>query len=318
MQNESAHSERDILVIGDFCVDLILTGDVRPRFGQVEQIVDDAAIEVGGSAAIFASQSAKLGARVKVVGSVGGDSFGQLIAAELGRSGVDVSALKPHPTLKTGIGVALSLPSDRAMLTYMGTLDAMRPGDLDESLFAAVRHVHLASYFLLDAMRGEWARWLALCRERGITTSMDTNWDPHNRWQGLDELLPYVDVFLPNEQEALALSREATVEAAGRKLAAQGPLVVVKRGAEGAVAFARNETWNESWTLTPSASVGVPARVVDTTGAGDNFDAGFLQGWLAGAGVPASLELGHRCAIASLEQPGGMKGQKRRPPPENL
>jgi len=312
MQKESTRSRQGILVIGDFCVDLILTGDVRPRFGQVEQIVDDAAIDVGGSAAIFASQSAKLGARVKVVGSVGDDAFGKLISGELGRAGVDVSGLKPHPVLKTGIGVALSLPSDRAILTYMGTLDAMRPGDLDESLFDSVGHVHLASYFLLDAMRGEWTRWLALCRERGITTSMDTNWDPHRRWQGIEELLPYVDVFLPNEQEALAISRETNVEAAGKKLADQGPLVVIKRGADGATAFGRNETW----TLTPNPSVGLPARVVDTTGAGDNFDAGFINAWLACAGIPASLELGHRCAIASLEQPGGMRGQKKQPVPE--
>jgi sugar/nucleoside kinase (ribokinase family) len=294
-----------LLVIGDFCVDLILTGDVRPRFGQVEQVIDDASLEMGGSAAIFASQSAKLGAQVKVVGSVGGDPFGQLITAELSRSGADVSRLRPHPVLKTGIGVALSMPSDRAILTYLGTMDALRPEDLDEALFASCRHVHMASYFLLDAMRAEWPGWFAFCRERGITISMDTNWDPKESWQGLDELLPYVDVFLPNEAEALAISRASDVEAAGRNLASLGPLVVIKRGPEGATAFGKQQ----QWSLVPGRDTGLPARVVDTTGAGDNFDAGFMQAWLNGAGVPACLALGHRCAISSLEERGGTRGQ---------
>lgn len=295
----------DLLVIGDFCVDLILTGDVRPRFGQVEQIVDDASLEIGGSAAIFASQSAKLGDRVKAVGWVGDDSFGKLVSEELNRSGVDVSALRRHPALKTGIGVALSTPSDRAILTYMGTIDAMRPEDFDESLVASVRHVHLASFFLLDVMRSEWPGWFAFFRERGITTSLDTNWDPKNRWQGVDELLPHVDVFLPNEQEALAISRAADVETAGRKLASQGPLVVIKRGPEGATAFGKQQRWS----LIPDRESGLPARVVDTTGAGDNFDAGFMRAWLNGADIPACLTLGHRCAISSLEERGGMRGQ---------
>ncbi len=310
MQTQTAvpaqiETRHDLLVIGDFCVDLILTGDVRPRFGQVEQIVDDASLEIGGSAAIFASQSAKLGARVKVIGWVGDDSFGELVAEGLSRTGVDVSALGRHPTLKTGIGVALSMPGDRAILTYMGTIDALRPKDLGEALFTSVRHVHLASYFLLDAMRSEWPGWFALCRERGITISLDTNWDPKNRWQGIDELLAYVDVFLPNEQEALAISRTSDVETAGRKLASRGPLVVIKRGPEGAIAFANQQQWR----LLPNAESGLPARVVDTTGAGDNFDAGFMRAWLSGADIPACLALGHRCAVSSLQERGGTRGQ---------
>lgn len=321
MQTQTAapaqpQTSHDLLVIGDFCVDLILTGDVRPRFGQVEQIVDGASLAVGGSAAIFASQAAKLGSRVKVIGWVGEDSFGELIAAELSVSGVDVSALKRHPTVKTGIGVALSTPNDRAILTYMGTIDAMRPDDIGEAVFASVRHVHLASYFLLDGMRSEWPKWFAWCRACRITTSLDTNWDPNNRWQGIGELLPHVDVFLPNEQEALAISRECEIEAAGRKLSAQGPLVVIKRGAAGAIAFGEGQRWE----LIPNGSSGVPVCVVDTTGAGDNFDAGFLRGWLKGMEIPACLALGHRCAIRSLEQPGGTRGQitDRVSPRENV
>jgi len=133
--------------------------------------------------------------------------------------------LNRHQTLRTSIGVALSTPGDRAMLTYMGTIDGLRPSDIDQALFASCCHLHLASLFLSDPMRPEWPRWFALCRQRGITTSLDTNWDPRNRWEGAEELLIDVDVFLPNEQEALRMSREADIEKAGEKLAACGPLI---------------------------------------------------------------------------------------------
>ena len=305
---ESAKNYRafDILVTGDYCVDLILTGNVRPLFGQVEQLVDDGSLEVGGSAAIFAAQSAKLGARVKAVGWVGADIFGKLVTGELCQAGVDVADLRSHDTLKTGIGVALSEPGDRAILTYMGTIDAMRAEDMDEALLTTCRHFHLSVYFLLKNLRSLWPKWFALCRERGITTSLDTNWDPEDRWEGIEGLLSKVDVFLPNEREALAISGETDVETAGERLAAQGGIVVIKRGPDGATAFQNSQRWH----LDPSLQSSIPAQVIDATGAGDNFNAGFLRGWRLGWDIPACLSLGHRCAVGSLEYPGGMRGQK--------
>ncbi|AXC13902.1 Ribokinase [Acidisarcina polymorpha] len=295
-----------VVAVGDYCVDLILTGDVRPRFGQAEQILDDGSLEIGGSAGIFTSQMAKLGARVKALGVVGDDPFGKMVMDALSGSGVDVSLLKFHDTLKTGIGIALSEPDDRAILTYLGTIDAMRPDDLDETMLRLCRHFHLCSYYLLDAMRPSWREWLALCRDRGITTSFDTNWDPANQWTGVDELLINVDVFLPNDREALAISRQRNVDDAGEMLAQYGSLVVIKRGAEGASAFHRGKRWD----IAPNAELGLPSRVVDTTGAGDNFDAGFLCGWLTGWDILSCMELGHRCAVGSLEQRGGVRGQR--------
>jgi ribokinase len=304
---ESARCGRscDVAVVGDYCVDLILTGNVRPCFGQVEQIVDDGSLEIGGSAAIFASQLAKLGARVKAVGLVGNDVFGRLVTEALSTAGADISDLRAHATLKTGIGVALSEPEDRAILTYMGTIDAMRPEELDESLLASCRHFHLSVYFLMKSMRSFWPSWFAMCRERGITTSLDTNWDPDNRWEGVEELLSNVDVFLPNEREALAVSRETDVELAGERLAERGTMVVIKRGPDGATAYRGDQRWH----LSPDRDSRIPKQVVDATGAGDNFNAGFLRGWLLGWQIPACLSLGHRCAIGSLEYPGGTRGQ---------
>ena len=293
------------MIVCDTCVDLVLTGNVRPQFHQVEQIVDDCSLQLGGSATIFGSQLGKLGDRVGAIGWVGQDLFGRFVLEQLRLAGLNTARLKPHTALKTGIGVALSEKNDRAILTYMGTIDATRPSDLEEELLNSVRHWHVASYFLLASMRGFWPEWLRKCHQHGVTTSLDTNWDPDNRWQGVTDLLPYTDIFLPNENEALAITGQNDVLRAGRSLAAYGPLVVVKCGEKGALALNGNETWE----LIPSPETGLPDSVVDSTGAGDNFDAGFISAYLAGEDIPACLALGHRCAISSLAHLGGVRGQ---------
>jgi ribokinase len=287
------------------CVDLVVSGNVRPQFHQVEQIVDNYSIELGGSANIFASQMAKLGERVGVIGYVGCDSFGEFALQELGKLGVDTTYVQRHPSLKTGLGIALTEPTDRAMLTYLGTNDATQPADLQESLLNSCRHWHLASIFLLRSLRAVWPDWLKRCRKAKITVSFDTNWDPDNRWEGANELLPYADVFLPNEAEARALTGEADVWKAAKLLAAKGPLVVVKCGAKGAIAVHGEKTWQ----IKGADCQDSPLTVVDTTGAGDNFDAGFLRGWLLGYSINDSLKLGHRCALSSLKCAGGIRGQ---------
>jgi ribokinase len=217
--------------------------------------------------------------------------------------GVDATRVRRHPELKTGLGVALAEPADRAILTCLGTIDAAEPAVLCAGLLGVFRHWHIASYFLLSKLRGCWPEWLRACKKAGLTTSLDTNWDPEERWAGVLELLPHVDVFFPNEAEALAISGESTVTRAGEKLAAFGPLVVVKRGSKGAVAFGRGACW---------AAEGLRARaapIVDTIGAGDNFDAGFLRAWLLGRDVSDCLNLAQRCAVESLGAPGGIEGQ---------
>ncbi|MCC6446794.1 MAG: sugar kinase [Armatimonadetes bacterium] len=293
----------DICCAADICVDLILSGDVVPRFRQVEQILDDYLVELGGSAVIFAGQFAKLGGRAGVVGKVGEDTFGRFVTDRIARMGIDTAFLTSRPDLKTGLGVALARPDgDRAILTYPGTIDAAAPCDLTNAMLSSCRHWHIASYFLLETLRGFWPEWLAKCRAAGITTSLDTNWDPADRWEGVMELLPLVDVFLPNEAEALAVTGESSLEKAALRLAACGPLVVIKQGAKGAAAYRQRGRWassQESDELT----------VADTIGAGDNFDAGFIRAWRLGWGIEDCLKLASRCACASLQAPGGFEGQ---------
>ncbi len=295
----------DVLCVSDMCVDVVLTGNVRPQFKQVEQIIGDCSIELGGSANIFASQMAKLGSRAGVVGWIGRDAFGELALRMLQECGVDTRQVRRHEALKTGIGFALSEPDDRAILTYMGTIDATRAADLEESLLVNCRHWHVASLYLLRSLEADWLPWLRKAREMGVTTSLDTNWDPQNRWDGVTELLPYVNVFLPNEGEALAIAGTGSVQSAARELAKRGSTVVVKRGEKGVVAVRGEQVWE----LEAAELGSVPENVVDNTGAGDNFDAGFVHGWMAGMEMEACLALGHRCAVSSLGALGGIRGQ---------
>jgi len=295
----------DVMTVGDICVDLIVTGNVRPQFHQVEQIVTDCTLELGGSATIFASQLGKLGAQVGVFGWVGDDGFGRFVIEKLQAAHVDTRYIQRHPSLKTGVGIALAEENDRAILTYLGTIDATQPQDLDESALRSCRHWHIASYFLLKKLRNTWPDWLRTCKKMGLSTSLDTNWDPDSQWRGVTDVLPFLDLFLPNEAEARAITGEEDVMKAARKLADYGPLVVVKLGEDGSIAVKGKEVWH----LRPSPRTGLPEFVIDSVGAGDNFDAGFLRSYLLGKCTYDCLVSGHRCAISSLKYAGGVRGQ---------
>ncbi|MEW5979763.1 MAG: sugar kinase [Acidobacteriota bacterium] len=302
--NHTIIPQFDIALAADMCVDLVLKGNVRPQFQQVEQLVKEYSLEIGGSANIFASQMAKLGARVCVIGYVGLDLFGDFLLHRLRETSVGTGLVRCDPAVRTGLGVSLTEQNDRAILTFLGGIAAVGPADLPSSPKALTRHWHVASFFLMERLRPVWKTFLTQCRSAGVTVSFDSNWDPQMRWEGVHDLLPSVDVFLPNEQEALAISGEPNPIAAGRALSKLGPLVVVKRGEKGAIAIRGDRHW-ESLPERPVA-------VADTIGAGDNFDAGFVCGWLSGSKIEDCLALAHRCAAASLAAAGGIEGQLRK------
>jgi sugar/nucleoside kinase (ribokinase family) len=295
----------DILCVSDMTADLVLLGRELPRFGQVETLLDDYLLEIGGSANIFASQFCKLGGRAGLVGCVGADVLGSFLKAKLTTIGVDLRHVRDNPRVKTGISTHLVHQGDRAILTYLGTADALRPEDLGDELLAGTRHWHIASYFLLKQLRSRWPSFLREARRSKKTVSLDTNWDPDERWTGVEELLPLVDIFLPNENEAVAITRLESADEAGQALSLLGPLVVIKCGARGAVAFRNGQ---EVAAVEPESLLLEP---VDSTGAGDNFDAGFLRGYLLDRSIEDCLRLGSRCAAASLGALGGIEGQWR-------
>ncbi|MCJ7701787.1 MAG: carbohydrate kinase family protein, partial [Anaerolineales bacterium] len=183
MHVEAAIKQYDIITFGDMCVDLIVTGeDVIPEFGQVEKLVGDYELEMGGSCNIFACQAAKLGLNVGILGRVGDDDFGRLIIRRLDESGVDTRHVIVDPDIKTGLGVALCRDNDRAILTYLGSLNAVYPEDITDEFLASARHLHHGSFFLHANLRPAIPEIFQRARDLQLTTSLDTNWDPEEVW----------------------------------------------------------------------------------------------------------------------------------------
>jgi sugar/nucleoside kinase (ribokinase family) len=290
----------DVLVAGEINPDLILSGDVVPAFGQAEQLVDSAVLAVGSSSVITACGAARLGLKVAFIGVCGDDLFGRFLLGEMQQRGIDTSAVIVDPAQTTGLTVILNRVSDRAMLTLAGAMAALRAADLSDGLLARTRHLHVGSYFLQTVLRPDLPRVFERAHSLGLTTSLDTNWDPAGEWRGVDELLRGVDVFLPNENEALAISRTAPVEAAAAALAGRAGTVAVKCGGQGAFGVRGGET-----ARVPA----LPVEVVDTVGAGDTFNAGFLYGFLNGWRLEKSLRLGVACGSLSTRAAGGTAAQ---------
>jgi sugar/nucleoside kinase (ribokinase family) len=297
-----------VLVVGDANPDLVLTGDVVPRFSQVEQLLDDASLVIGGSASITAHGLARLGRPVSLLAAVGDDHFGRFLTGRLEEAGVDVRRVAVRRDLPTGLTVALNRGADRAMLTLPGALDSLTEqelyGALDDLGTEGLRHVHVASLFLLPSLVPCLPAFLAHARERGLTTSLDTNGDPSETWLGVDDLLPHLDVLLPNRAEAVALGGDDDPRLAAAGLAARGPLTVVKDGPAGAWAVAGDGEVAEVG--------GTPLRAVDTTGAGDTFDAAFLDAWLDGVPVSDALVRAVAAGARSVGAVGGTAGQPTR------
>jgi sugar/nucleoside kinase (ribokinase family) len=292
----------DLLVLGDANPDLVLRGgEVQPAFGQAERIVEHAQLHVGGSGAIFACGAARLGLRVAFAGVVGDDLFGSFMRSELAERGVDITGLAVDPHRPTGVTVVLSTVEDRAMLTAPGTVGDLRGDLIDPDLLVSARHVHVSSFFLQRALVPDLPDLLGEARDAGASTSLDPNWDPSGEWDGgLMDLLSSVDVFLPNAMEAMRLARISDLDEALARLRMRAPLTVVKTGGDGAMAATTGEIVHIP---------GIAVRIVDATGAGDSFDAGFLAGYLRGDPLERSLALGNACGAMSTRMMGGTEGQ---------
>jgi sugar/nucleoside kinase (ribokinase family) len=292
----------DLLVVGDCNPDLVLCGgDVEPAFGQVERLVDEAELTIGGSAAIAASGAARLGLETALASIVGNDPFGRFMLAALAERGVDVSGVVVRGEASTGVTVVLVRGSDRAMLTAPGTIGELTAEHVDRGLLSAARHVHVSSYFLHDGLRPGLADLLREAREAGASTSVDPNWDPSEQWDGgLLDLLGELTILFVNAEEAMRIARTGDVEEAARALSRHGTVVVVKLGGEGALAVAGDQVIR---------SPAVAVEEVDAVGAGDSFDAGFLAGHLAGRPLEQTLRLATACGALSMRAAGGTAAQ---------
>ncbi|QOY90942.1 carbohydrate kinase family protein [Paludibaculum fermentans] len=284
-----------ILIAGELNPDLILRDFNKfPRLGH-EVVVDDMALTLGSASAICAVGLARLGDAVSILGKVGCDGWGDFCCDFLRRSGVDISTVIHDPAVRTGLTVSITSAADRALITYLGAIENLKASEIQ--LPHGFTHLHISSYFLQRGLR---AGCLGLFREahsRGWTTSLDPGCDPTDEW-GSDILdtLEEVDIFLPNEVELAGISRLSDPERALRRLQNGRTLTVAKLGARGCM------------TLDGGRVIHAPAlrvRPIDTTGAGDSFDAGFLHAWLGGRTLMQALRFAVVCGGVSTQGSGG-------------
>jgi sugar/nucleoside kinase (ribokinase family) len=290
----------DLLVIGEINPDLILQGDdIIPEFGQAEKLVQHAELTIGSSSVITACGAARLGLSVAFIGLTGDDEFGRFMLNAMQERDIDVSACVVDETIATGMSVILSDPADRAILTYPGTMPHLQLDQIDESLLLHTKHMHVGSYFLLDALRPDLPELFSRTRAAGVTVSLDSNWDPAGNWD-IAAILPHIDLFFPNKSEVRFISREEDFEQGLAIMAGKIPILAIKLGADGGLARRGEES-----AYAPALAV----NVVDTTGAGDSFNAGFLYGFLNEYPLAKSIELACVCGSLSTRAAGGTTAQ---------
>jgi len=286
----------DFSVVGELNLDLVLYGLPSELELDREHIASDMRLTLGSSSAIFAHNLALLGNRVAFHSAIGADALGELCLSRLAESGTDVTAVRKFPDKQTGLTVILPRPVERYILTFPGVMADMRFEDLDLDLVFNAQHLHISSLFLQRALRPRVAELFRLAKRAGLTTSLDTNDDPDDRWDLDNEIFKHLDVLLPNESEACRLAKGATPEASLETLAKQVPLVAMKRGEKGAVA----KRGDAEVVSSPFA-----AQAVDSIGAGDSFDAGFLHQYIRGASLEACLRFGNLTGALSTTRQGG-------------
>jgi sugar/nucleoside kinase (ribokinase family) len=290
-------SKFDVSVIGELNLDLIMSGLPPELTLEHEHLGTGLSITLGSSTAIFAHNLSSVGNKVGFSSSIGSDPLGEICLKRLGESGVDLSRVRRMAGKTTGLTIILPQGKQRYILTYPGTMFEMSGKDLDLDYIFNAKHLHVASYFLQQGLQASLPDVFRKAKAAGLSTSLDTNDDPEDRWSsGVHDLLKYVDVLLPNEREACKLAQVDDAERAADILSQKVAVVVIKRGSQGALARVSKDKF-----VAPSLDV----QAIDHVGAGDSFDAGFLHEFVRGKAIEDCLKFGNVLGALSVTRPGG-------------
>ncbi len=264
----------DVTIAGELNLDLILYGLPPELPPERELLAERMMLTLGSSSAIAAHNLAALGCKVGFISRIGDDSLGQI-----------------------AVTVILQREKLRNILTYPGTIFDLTLEDLDFDYLTSSRHFHLSSFYLQRGLTKHVGELFRRLKAAGLTISLDTNDDPDDQWEGgLQDVLRYVDVLLPNARETKRIAGTDDFETALARLADRVPLLVVKMGEEGALAIRGRERFT---------SPAVKVRFVDPVGAGDSFDAGFLSQFVRGADLSTCLRWGNMAGALSTTMTGG-------------
>ncbi len=289
----------DVLVVGELNVDIILNKiNKMPQLGQ-EQRADEMTLTMGSSTAIFSANISKLGSSVSFLGKVGNDPYGTYMIDALKSFNVSTDSVIIDLNLKTGATIIYILEKDRMNVTYPGAMEHLTQDDVSDEALRSARHLHTSTIFFQPGLKKGISELFKRAKKHGLTTSMDTQWDPEEKWDlNLEALLPHLDFFLPNEAELLNLTAAGDVMEALDKLSHHKTCIVVKRGEKGAIMQYQNKIYSANAMHVPT--------LVDSVGAGDSFNAGFIHAFLQGKDFESCLEEGIRTAGVSTTKAGGV------------
>ena len=291
--------EFDIIALGELNVDLILNQiESEPEIGK-EKFAKQMTLTLGSSTAIFAANAAALGAKVAFCGMIGNDSFGDLVETSLQKKGVDTRFLIRQDQYATGATICMSYDEDRANLTYQGAMDYMTLGDINPHVFTETKHIHISSIFMQSGVKRDLMKILRLCKENGVTTSLDTQWDPVEKWDlDYERVLPMLTVFMPNETELKYLTHTDTLDAAVEKIRPFVNAAVIKCGSHGSLLMRKGQPDRMQAAL-------LNKHVVDCIGAGDSFNSGFITRLAAGDPLDKCQQYGNMTGAVNTTAAGG-------------
>lgn len=293
----------DVLVVGELNVDIILHNlGSFPEVGK-EVLAQQMTITLGSSSAIFASNIASLGANVAFLGKIGKDKFGEVVLRELQKKEVDVSMIRIDDQLNTGATVVLVVEEDRANITYPGVMNNLTIADISSDDLKKAKHLHFSSCFLQPGIINDLDKLFRMARKLGLTTSFDMQWDPEEKWDiDIKKILPWVDIFLPNEKELLSLTAKSKITEAIDSIKEFIHVLVIKRGNKGSMLFHQGKLRELPSFLNKN--------VVDTVGAGDSFNAGFIFKYVNHFNIEECQEFGNLTGAVSTTAAGGVQAFK--------
>lgn len=291
----------DVIVVGELNVDLIFNliyqVDSFPEIGK-EKLADTMTLTLGSSSAIFASNLSSLGAKVAFIGKIGNDIFGRFCKEQLEQKGVDTSMILVDEALKTGATMVLNFDDDRAMITHQGAMRYLGLKDISGEMLSKARHLHFSSYFLQAGFKDNLSNLFKMAKELGLSTSLDMQWDPSEQWNfDYKNILPFVDLFFPNESELLNLTKQNSIEDALDKIKGYGNIIILKRGKAGSVMSYNNK-------VIPCKAF-LNDHVADAIGAGDSFNAGFIFKYLQDDNANSCQNFANLIGAISTTKPGG-------------
>jgi len=288
----------DVIVVGELNVDLILNQiGFFPEIGK-EVLAQQMTLTLGSSSAIFASNLSSLGAKVSFIGKIGKDRFGEVVLKSLEEKGVDTSLIQQSAVSGTGATVVLNFNEDRSMVTYPGAMNDFCFDEIPLENLKRAKHLHFSSYFLQPGLKNEVGKLFRFAKESGLTTSLDTQWDPDEKWDlDMADVLPYVDVFLPNEKEVYKLTQKESLPEALKVLENNANTVIIKMGNKGSVSWHNGNLKHQDSFFNH--------EVVDAIGAGDSFNAGFIYKFIHGHTVCDCQRFGNLIGAISTTKSGG-------------